>query len=236
MVLASVLNRIRGEPDPRADPHTLADIGDRVRQRLATCPQAENLGGRKADLFRVRAFLSPEECAQLIALIDSKIAPSTLFREPSTDDARTSSTHYFERGHPQVGELERRIDGLLGLDRRHAETTQGQRYHQGEQYKHHCDFFHTDRSHWQSERRRGGQRSWTAMVYLNTVEAGGETEFPRLGLSFRPEAGMLLTWNNMDRKGRPNRATKHAGLPVEAGSKYIVTQWYRMEEWSLRLR
>jgi prolyl 4-hydroxylase len=69
------------------------------------------------------------------------------------------------------------------------------------------------------------------MVYLNAVEAGGATDFPRLGLSLVPEAGLLVAWNNMDRRGRPNRALLHAGLPVEAGWKYVITQWYRVERW-----
>ncbi len=71
------------------------------------------------------------------------------------------------------------------------------------------------------------------MLYLNDVEAGGTTDFPELELSIRPAAGMLLVWNNMDRRGRPNPATRHGGRPVEAGVKYIVTQWYRLEAWRL---
>ena len=74
------------------------------------------------------------------------------------------------------------------------------------------------------------------MVYLNAVEAGGETEFPELDLKIAPEAGMLVMWDNMDRKGCPNRATRHAALPVEAGTKYVVTQWYRQGAWSLQQR
>lgn len=57
------------------------------------------------------------------------------------------------------------------------------------------------------------------MVYLNAVERGGATAFPKLGLSIQPEPGTLVVWNNMTRSGRPNQATLHAGMPVEAECK-----------------
>ena len=222
--------------DGAADPAKLAQIGHRVRSRLAADPAAEDLGGDKADLFVVHGFLARRECKRLVRTVDKRIGPSQLFRGTEVDGFRTSSTHYFNRDDPETLELERRIDGLLGLDHRFAEVTQGQRYLAGQQFKHHFDFFSLDQPHWQQERRRGGQRSWTAMVYLNQPEAGGATDFPMLGLSVAPRLGTLLAWNNMDREGKPNAHTLHAGTPVEAGSKYIVTQWYRQDEWSLHLR
>lgn len=221
--------------DPEADPAVLAKYGDAVRARLEGEFGARNRGGRKASLFLFRDFLDRRSCARLIRLIDSEIGPSTLFNDGGAETGgagvRTSSTHYFADSHRDAAMLARRIDDLLGLDRAHAETMQGQRYLPGEQYRHHCDFFRTERAHWQRERLRGGQRTWTAMVYLNNVESGGATDFPRLGLSIQPEAGMLLVWDNITRGGRPNRTTIHAGMPVETGAKYVVTQWYRQNEW-----
>jgi len=222
--------------DPQADPKILARVGDAVRSRLAAHDGAEDRGGGKADLFVVPGFLSRRECKRLVRVIERKIGPSELFRGTEIDGFRTSSTHFFDRGDPETLDLESRIDGLLGLDHRFAEVTQGQRYLAAQQFKHHYDYFTITESYWAQEKRRGGQRSWTAMVYLNEPEGGGATDFPELGLSVAPEAGTLLTWNNMDREGRPNPATLHAGTPVERGSKYVITQWYRQDEWSTYLR
>lgn len=69
------------------------------------------------------------------------------------------------------------------------------------------------------------------MIYLNQPEAGGETAFPQFGIAVPPLTGMLLTWNNMDADGRPNMATLHAGMPVKAGTKYIITKWFREARW-----
>ena len=229
--------RLRPDPfDDKADPAQLAAAGREVAARLSANPRAEALGGRKADMFRVRDFLSPAECEALIAAIESNIRPSTLFSSEGSAGGRTSSTHYFADGAPATATLAARLDAVMGIPRSHGETIQGQRYRQGEEYRHHCDFFRVEREHWQRERRRGGQRTWSAMIYLNDVSGGGATDFPTLGFAVKPETGMLLTWNNMDRTGRPNRATRHAGMPVTDGVKYVVTQWYRVEEWSLRQR
>lgn len=235
--MSGLLSRLlrKGAVDPQADPARLAAVGASVRGRLEGALGARNRGGRKASLFLFRDFVSDADCARLMRLIDSEIGPSSLFNDGGAGTGgggvRTSSTHYFADSHRDAAILARRIDDLLGLDRVHAETMQGQRYLPGEQYRHHCDFFRTERAHWQRERLRGGQRTWTVMVYLNHVESGGATDFPRLGFSIQPEPGMLLVWDNMTSGGRPNRATIHAGMPVEAGAKYVVTQWYRQSAW-----
>ena len=222
--------------DPADDPAKLAAIGNAVRARLVANKKARDLGGDKADLFAVPGFFTGKECARLVAVIDSKIGPSTLFEGTKVDGFRTSSTHHFASGDAATVKLERRIDRLLGIDHRFAEVTQGQRYLAGQQFKHHFDYFFVSEDYWQQERRRGGQRSWTAMLFLNEPDDGGATDWPELGLSVKPETGMLLAWNNMDRNGRPNRNTLHSGTPVISGRKYVVTQWYRQEEWSLSLR
>ncbi|WP_369026115.1 prolyl hydroxylase family protein [Qipengyuania sp. RANM35] len=219
--------------DEKADPAKLARIGDEVRARLAANPRAEDRGGAKADLFLVPDMLSPDQCKRLIKAIDSRITRSTLFSDRVAPAGRTSSTHYFRKDLPETRAATAAIDATLGIERRHGETLQGQRYLVGQEYRHHCDFFRQDRPYWPGERPRGGQRTWTAMIYLNEVEEGGQTEFPTLGLVATPRPGLMVAWNNMDRKGRPNRATRHAALPVLAGSKYVVTQWYRQEDWQV---
>lgn len=217
--------------DPEADPARLAEVGATVRSRLLEDPRAQPLGGHRADLFSIPGFASAQECGALAKLIEQDATPSRLYNDSGYGaGVRTSSTHYFGDSALAL-KLGERIDTLLGLPRENAEPMQGQRYRQGEEYRHHADYFRTERDHWQRERQRGGQRTWTAMLYLNTVDEGGATDFPRLGLAVAPEAGMLLAWNNMDRAGRPNPHTFHAGNPVSAGAKYVITQWYRLGPW-----
>lgn len=217
--------------DPEADPTLLAQIGSQVRARLLDDPRAIPLAGHRADLFSIRNFATGQECRALIAVIERDATPSRLYNDSGYGaGVRTSSTHYFENAALAL-KLGERIDCLLGLPHASAEPMQGQRYRAGEEYRHHADYFRTERDHWQLEKERGGQRTWTAMLYLNTPEAGGATDFPRLGLAVEPEPGTLLVWNNMGRTGRPNPMTFHAGSPVEKGAKYVITQWYRLMAW-----
>ena len=238
MAVLSALRRfIKGsQPDPQADPAKMRVVGERVRAHIAANPQITAIGGPKADLFRLRGFLSETECHNLIEVIDGKAQRSVLYSDKQAPPGRTSSTHFFEAGQKQAQALAAKIASVTGIDPVHAEPLQGQRYLEGQEYRRHCDFFHTDKPYWQVERRRGGQRSWTAMVYLNEVEEGGGTDFPALDLTIAPEPGTLVLWDNMTRNGRPNRALVHAALPVTSGRKYVVTQWYRQGEWSFSQR
>ena len=69
------------------------------------------------------------------------------------------------------------------------------------------------------------------MAYLNEPERGGATAFPQLEYQVEPRRGMLLMWNNMRPDGTPNIDTLHAGRPVEKGTKYIITKWFRLNPW-----
>jgi len=47
----------------------------------------------------------------------------------------------------------------------------------------------------------------------------------------RPRAGNLLVWNNLTADGEPNPRSMHQGSPVGAGTKYVITKWYRERAW-----
>jgi prolyl 4-hydroxylase len=132
---------------------------------------------------------------------------------------------------PFVRKIQKRIDNLLGIESALGERMEGQRYEVGQEFKPHSDWFPPGSQTAQREQLLGGQRAFTAMAYLNQVEAGGETDFPHLDMAIRPLPGMLLVWNNADENGLPNPWTIHGGNPVTRGIKYVVTKWYRTRRW-----
>ncbi len=69
------------------------------------------------------------------------------------------------------------------------------------------------------------------MAYLNDVEEGGATWFPRAGVRFKPKKGLMLIWNNMLPDGSPNYDTMHEGMRVVEGQKYVITKWHRERAW-----
>ncbi len=212
------------------DRATLQRIGNAVRSRLDADPAAYRLPVDDAELYAVADFLSADDCRRLIATIDAVARPSPTYND-NRDGGRTSYTGDVDRDDPFIRTLERRIDDLLGMDPVLGETLQGQRYTEGQQFKHHFDYFVDKHAYWDLENTRGGQRSWTVMGYLNAVDEGGATDFPKINLSIPPQPGVLLIWNNMLPDGRPNPRTIHAGAPVVRGVKYVLTKWYRARPW-----
>jgi len=219
------------EAAPNPDKSALARVGAAVRERLEADSSVYRVPVEQADIYAVSSFLSSEECDHLIGLIDSVAKPSQIFKEVYKAHYRTSYSGDVDPHDSFVRMVERRLGDLLGLELGWGETVQGQRYHPGQEFKDHCDWFDTQSEYWTEEAPRGGQRSWTAMVFLNDVEEGGNTEFSQLGISFPPQQGVLLVWNNADREGDPNRETSHAALPVVRGVKYVITKWFRTRTW-----
>ena len=211
----------------QADCDALRCLGAAVRARLAADSGVFRLPVDRAEIFAVVNFLSDAECAQFVALIEANPRPSDVFEDGFYKDFRTSWSGDVNPADPFVAMIQRRIDDLLGIDHSFGETIQGQRYQPGQQFKPHHDWFYTTADYWKTEEARGGQRGWTAMAYLNNVEAGGGTWFPHLGISVTPQQGTLIIWNNARPSGKVNEDTLHAGTPVEAGVKYVITKWYR---------
>lgn len=216
-----------GPTTPAPDRQALKRQGDSVRARLEADPDIYRVPTDKAELFAAGDFFSPAECARLVAMIDDVARPSKLHDAAYVAKFRTSYSGDFDAWDPFVMGISRRIDDLLGIDSAFGETIQGQRYLPGQEFKPHCDFFHPGQAYWPEETKRGGQRSWTAMAFLNTVQEGGHTHFVNLGASIEPKPGVLLIWNNARPDGSPNEDTLHAGTPVVAGAKYVLTKWYR---------
>ena len=202
-----------------------------VREQILDSGTAVRLPVTAVELYVVRDFLTAPQCSQLIAVIDANRVPSPVVSDRPVPVYRTSETCYLYPVEPIVAAVEAQLDRLTGIDPGYGEALQGQRYAVGQQFKAHHDFFATDQLYWREQVVMGGQRTWTAMAFLNEPEAGGTTSFPTLGIALKPRTGTLLVWNNMDEFGEPNAATLHAGMPIEQGTKYILTKWYRERPW-----
>ena len=213
------------------DQDALRRVGKQVRERLAADPGVYRIDTDKAELFAVGDFLSMAECQRLCTMVDLHARPSPLHEIGYDSGFRTSYSGDLDPCDSFVMGISRRVDDLMGLPPLTGEPIQGQRYLPGQQFKPHNDWFYTSEKYWQLERKRGGQRSWTTMVFLNSVEEGGETHFTEIGIKIEPKPGVLLIWNNAKTDGTPNLDTMHAGMPVIKGVKYIFTKWYRSREW-----
>jgi prolyl 4-hydroxylase len=220
-----------GKPKPSPAASVRARFGAEVAARLDADPATIRAEVDGIQLYYRPDFLSPGQCDDLMRLIDSNRRPSTLLSDRENKGFRTSESCDMDRWSPQVRPIDESIAALLGLPPEHGETMQGQRYAPGQQFRAHHDYFHEGEGYWERMRESGGQRTWTAMIYLNDVEEGGATWFPQAGVRVAPKRGLLLTWNNMGPDGGPNELTLHEGMPVVEGVKYIVTKWFREGAW-----
>jgi prolyl 4-hydroxylase len=206
--------------------------GESSAERLLAHGGMQRFPSSRLDLFLLRDFLSADECAVLIDLIEAQHRPSTIADYNGDDAFRTSSTCDLPGDIPEVAALAHKLSQLSGIDPAHAEPLQGQRYEEGQEFKAHTDYFEPDSADFQTYCAVPGQRSWTFMVYLNDVEAGGATRFRVIDKLIQPERGKLVGWNNRKPDGRPNPATLHHAMKVRRGRKYVITQWYRERPWA----
>jgi prolyl 4-hydroxylase len=183
--------------------------------------------GKALTLYQKRGFLDAALCAALVERIEADRRPSTISDSNGDPFNRTSETCDLYGGDPLVDRVNALLDSMAGQPPSHGEVLQGQRYAVGQEFKFHTDYFEPDGPDWLANTGVGGQRTLTLMVYLNQPAGGGATRFKRIGKTIQPETGKLVAWHNLDAAGRPNFETLHAGLKVTAGTKYIITKWYR---------
>ncbi len=120
-----------------------------------------------------------------------------------------------------------KISEFVRLPPENSEPCQLLKYSGKQEYVPHPDAFEMSVGG-QEQLAKGGQRLFTTLCYLNDVEAGGETEFPKLKFKVAPKLGRVLIFGNTrlgTAEAHPH--STHAGLPVKKGEKYALTFWWR---------
>ena len=171
----------------------------------------------------LRGLFSAEECDWLIALATPALRPSVIVDpatgRPKPDPVRTSDGMNFGPAQEDlvVNALNRRIAAATGTAYECGEPLHVLRYAPGQEYRPHVDALPGV----------DNQRSWTALIYLNSGFQGGETLFPEVGRSAKGAPGDCLVFRNVDAQGRGDPRTRHAGAPVTGGVKWLATRWIR---------
>lgn len=187
-------------------------------------------GGPRVQRFP--GFCTPTECAHLASVAAPSLQPATVFDPASgkmvahpiraSDNAAIGPT----QESLVVQAINRRIAVATDTDVTQGEPLTVLRYGPGQQYRPHLDTL-PDSSN---------QRIRTAILYLNDNYGGGRTAFPLLDLEIAPGAGDLLVFDNVDAAGASDPRSRHAGLPVVQGTKWIATRWIRarpISPWAL---
>lgn len=179
-------------------------------------------------ILHMENFLSEEECDALIQQSKDRLKPSTVI-DPKTGEekaatGRTSKGMYFTLGENElITKIENRIAEITEYPRGNGEGLQVLNYGIGEEYKRHFDYFPSNKV----DPAKGGQRVGTFLMYLNDVESGGETVFPKAGVSIVPKKGSAVYFQYGNSKGQVDKMSLHSSIPVAEGEKWVATKWIR---------
>ena len=154
-----------------------AEIGRTVCARLLADPRAMRIPSATLEIFVARDFLTAAECKALCDLIDAERSPSQLLSPTTDPEFRTSESC--------------NLNPLIPWSAKSSEDQRSDR-HRSAARRDHPGPALRGRPAVQAASRfllpgpallgameaSGGQRTWTAMIFLNVPENGGQTAFP----------------------------------------------------------
>lgn len=189
---------------------------------------------RTPRIYLIENFLSPAECDHIIKEAASKLVRSAIIDTDtgggSINIARTSQGMDFEDHHdPILTRIEKRVSKYTEIPLEYGEVLQVLNYGVGAEFTPHYDYFESKYPGHAVHLDQAGQRVATLIMYLNTVDEGGETVFLRAGVKVKPVKGTAVLFYNCTPDGKEDPLTLHSGSPVTKGEKWIVTKWMRQK-------
>jgi prolyl 4-hydroxylase len=120
-----------------------------------------------------------------------------------------------------------RIAQVTNIPEENSEYLQLLRYQEGQYYQTHHDLIGHQLN------RQPGVRIMTFYMYLNDVEEGGGTQFPKLGpLTVMPKKGRALIWPSVldEDPDKMDKRMDHQAMPVIKGVKYGANAWIHQRD------
>jgi len=181
---------------------------------------------------------TPEECKQIIEYAKPKLVRSQLDEgeDGTYGNERTSWQCWLNPNElPCLRKGSEFVAKITGLPIENQEDWQVLRYKPGQEYKPHYDAANPSAPDYEGvierdRQRGGGRRLYTFFIYLNNVEEGGETFFPKLGIKIKPMPGKAAFWHNLNKNETGfHPMSEHAGMPVIRGEKWAINVWIRQK-------
>jgi prolyl 4-hydroxylase len=187
---------------------------------------------QKPQVIVFDGVLSADECRELIERSRHRLKRSgTVNHETGASDiipSRTSEGTWFKLCEDAfIERIDKRIASLMNWPLENGEGLQVLHYNVGGEYRAHFDYFAPDKQGSAVHLARGGQRVSTLVVYLNDVPEGGETTFPKAGISVSGKQGSAVYFRYMNGIRQLDPLSCHAGAPVQSGEKWVMTKWMR---------
>ena len=177
--------------------------------------------------------ISKDDCQQLIDLGKPSLEPSKTLEQTQDNFRKSSHTFlFYNNGNETVDNVFEIITNMIQVPLENCEGMQLVHYKPGQFYKPHWDYFDTSSDIHIEETRRGGQRTWTAFLYLNDVKEGGTTNFPNINMEVKPKIGRIVYWLNT-LNGNTIEDSLHEAKPPIDCEKWGANIWVREKEFTL---
>ncbi|CAN8283972.1 unnamed protein product [Cochlearia groenlandica] len=196
-------------------------------------------------IFYLPDFATKQQCQAIIDMAKPKLKPSGVALRigesaESQKDVRTSSDVFIDADEDETGVLaaiDAKISQATKIPTDHYEAFNILRYRLGQKYDSHYDAFNP--AEYGTQR---SQRVVSFLLYLSSVEEGGETMFPFengrnmngsydyekcIGLKVKPRRGDAIFFYNLFPNGTRDERSLHGSCPVIKGDKWVATKWIR---------
>lgn len=187
----------------------------------------------KSIVEEIPNFLTHEQCDEIIRLSESNLTESKVYSK-NTDDIRKndriSSQAWFSNDIAIVNEISEKCAKITKTRKSFQEHLQVVKYTEGGFFNPHFDPCVGDEKFCERMNKGSGHRRYTVLIYLNDDLEGGETVFPELGISIKPEKGKAVVFKNVDDNGNIIQRSKHGGNPVLKGEKWICNKWIHFKD------
>ncbi|MBI1212243.1 MAG: hypothetical protein GC190_12325 [Alphaproteobacteria bacterium] len=189
-------------------------------------------------VLRIEKLMTAEECEYVVGAALPQLNPS-MVTNPMTGQAvripdRSSSTASLAPLYQDlvIHCINLRLAAAAKLPYENGEMLSILRYDIGQEYTPHFDFLGSKNDP-AAQYETAGQRVRTLLVYLNADYEGGETEFLSNRLKVKGNVGDAVLFYNVDAAGNPDLSSRHAGLPVRSGTKWLASKWFRERPYKL---
>jgi prolyl 4-hydroxylase len=181
-------------------------------------------GNNKYFLYEIDNILTSDECDQLIKYSKyKKLSDSTIFNNNynTINNHRKSKTTWFKLNENLIETKCSSIaKQLTNKNDNNLEDLQVVYYPVGGYFRPHHDATKNTKINTYVT-----SREYTLLIYLNDVEEGGETVFPKLNLEIKPKKGKGIFFRTLDKNDEIIPESLHGGKPVIKGEKWICNNW-----------
>jgi hypothetical protein len=167
-------------------------------------------------------FLSEQECNEIICYCNERnnFKQSMVYNHADVKGKELKNTNIYSKdrtssnmelkGYGKVDDLYHKLCKAFGCGRNQLEPISCIKYEKNQQFKYHHDFI------------QGGDRIFTAVIYLNNDFEGGELRFPEIDLTYKSKTGSCIIFQNIDESQQLIPESMHGSLPITAGVKYAI--------------